>query len=628
MSAIFGIVNKRGKPDPLSLQKIKQAIKHRNTDGEGSWEDEQAAFGFMKLAVYPNQLNENLPLQEQDVVITADARIDNREQLLSLMGLNIKQWEQRADSELILKAYLYWGEKCINHLDGEYAFAIWNKTTRTLFMATDHIGYRPVYYYNAPDGFIFCSESKGVVAAKKTPHYFNNDSLIEYHFGQNYPETYTREVFLLCGATTLKLVDDKLLISKYWEPEPTGKYKFKKDGEWADCLRELLYNAIEKRFNPEMPVGITLSGGLDSTSIACILSELLQKKNKPLYAFSSVLPVGHTGVERDERKYIDLVNKKCPNIVQTYIEAPGAGPFQNVDKAFFNDERFPNYFHYMDNAILEAAQEKNVRALFSGYGGDFWVSWKGNSVVHQLMARGDVQKALQIIYRMSRYEKKNLLKTFAREALRYQQPYHKAKDMFSKKDVNWQVYTVLKDSFTGNYKPHKDPSMETDHSRYMKEYISGGRMGSTMGVFINRAAGYQIQSCDPMFDRHINEFMLEVPIELFVKNGVKRALIRNAMDKIIPPEVQWRKDKMPYSPGFQQRIINSKSFIHDLLKSEESAFVFEKYFSRDRITQHINKVVPEAGFTSSQNVVGPRIMQAVIAANIMTALRAHGYLFE
>jgi hypothetical protein len=89
-----------------------------------------------------------------------------------------------------------------------------------------------------------------------------------------------------------------------------------------------------------VPVGITLSGGLDSTSIACILSEFLQKKNKPLYAFSSVLPVNHIGVERDERKFIELVNQKCPNIVQTYVEAPGAGPFQNVDKALSYDNDF------------------------------------------------------------------------------------------------------------------------------------------------------------------------------------------------------------------------------------------------------------------------------------------------
>jgi asparagine synthase (glutamine-hydrolysing) len=340
MSALFGVIVKRGNPDPSSFHKIKQTIVHRNVDGEGYWKDERAALGFMKMAVYPRQLNENLPLQEGDAVITADARIDNREELLSLMGLNHRQWEQAPDSTLIFKAFLHWGEKCIDHLDGEYVFAVWNKVTRKLFMATDHIGYRPVYYYNGPDEFIFCSESKGVIAAKKTPHYFNDDSLIEYHFGKNYSQTYTRDVYLLSGATTLTLGDNELEIKKYWEPRATGKYGFKKDEEWTDCLRNLLYKAIEKRFNPMVPVGITLSGGLDSTSIACILSEFLQKKNKPLYAFSSVLPVNHIGVERDERKFIELVNQKCPNIVQTYVEAPGAGPFQNVDKALSYDNDF------------------------------------------------------------------------------------------------------------------------------------------------------------------------------------------------------------------------------------------------------------------------------------------------
>jgi asparagine synthase (glutamine-hydrolysing) len=211
MSALFGVIAKLGNPDPSSFHKIKQTIVHRNVDGEGYWKDEHAALGFMKMAVYPRQLNENLPLQEGDAVITADARIDNREELLSLMGLNTSNGAG-ARFYTDFESFLHWGEKCIDLLDGEYVFAVWNKVTRKLFMATDHIGYRPVYYYNGPDEFIFCSESKGVIAAKKTPHYFNDDSLIEYHFGKNYSQTYTRDVYLLSGAITLTLADDELEI--------------------------------------------------------------------------------------------------------------------------------------------------------------------------------------------------------------------------------------------------------------------------------------------------------------------------------------------------------------------------------------------------------------------------------
>jgi asparagine synthase (glutamine-hydrolysing) len=124
MSALFGVIAKLGNPDPSSFHKIKQTIVHRNVDGEGYWKDEHAALGFMKMAVYPRQLNENLPLQEGDAVITADARIDNREELLSLMGLNHKQWEQAPDSTLILKAFCI-GEKS--------ALIFWTENTYSLY---------------------------------------------------------------------------------------------------------------------------------------------------------------------------------------------------------------------------------------------------------------------------------------------------------------------------------------------------------------------------------------------------------------------------------------------------------------------------------------------------------------
>jgi asparagine synthase (glutamine-hydrolysing) len=295
MSAIFGIINKRGGAVAIDcMNQMLSAIKHRSVDGNNIWSNDNVSLGHCLLKIYPQQEFEKQPLSIQSCCITADARLDNREQLASLLKINNRPLRETTDPEIIILAYKQWGEECVNYLDGEFAFVIWDLENHKLFAAVDKIGFRPLFYYDSPELFIFCSEIKGVVAAKPNPNYFNEDSLVEYFYRKGAPNnTFNQEIFSLCGGNVLSLKDDRLTIRKYWNLTKTGTFSFKKDEEWYECARELIYKAVEKRLNPNITTGITLSGGLDSTAIACILSDILKKKNKPLYAFSSVLPIDY-----------------------------------------------------------------------------------------------------------------------------------------------------------------------------------------------------------------------------------------------------------------------------------------------------------------------------------------------
>ena len=629
MSAIFGIINKNGQPvEAITVSKIQQAIAYRATDGSGLWQNENAALGFCKLIVYPQHIKEHLPIESGDIILTADARIDNREQLYGLLDLDKQQWSSEPDTYLILKAYQRWQEKCVDYLEGEYVFVIWNKVSKTLFMVTDHIGFRQIYYYDSPEQFIFCSEIKGIVAVKSTPNYFNEEHLIEYHFKQSPAnETYNKEIFALCGGNTLTLKNNQLNIKKYWVPKPLGKYGFTKDEEWIDCFRDLFYKAIEKRLNPDMPVGITLSGGLDSTAIACILSQLLARKNKPLYAFSSVLPVNHTGIEQDERKYIEIVNRHCPNIIQTYIEAAGVEPFKNVKQAFELFERIPYSFFYTDIALLEAAKEKNVRSLFTGFGGDFWVSWRCKRLVYQLVNQNNIKQAWHLLKQLSYTENESLFYLFRTEYFVHTSLYPYIRKIIKGNKLNWQLHTALKDSFVKrtNYKKHKPILSQTAS---MFEFIETGKMGMCAGMINNINAFYNIQSFTPMFDKDVNEFLAEVPLDMFMYKGHKRSLLRYAMEGIIPKEIQWRKDKLPFAPGYHRKVLQNKNVVDEIIHSSEYDFIFKKYISKETILNHFDTIQPHAGFVQSENIVGLRISQAIISSIVLNGLKKEGYWFE
>jgi asparagine synthase (glutamine-hydrolysing) len=629
MSAIYGIISKTGKPiEPEQVSKLRHAMAHRATDGQGVWENGNAALGFCKLVVYPQQQNEQLPVEAGHLVLTADARIDNRDELYSLLSLDKLQWQHEADSYLILKAYQKWGEQCVEHLQGEFVFAVWNKESHHLFIAADQVGFRPVFYYNGPDQFIFCSEIKGVVAAKTTPNYFNEEHLINYHFRQSdAAQTYNKEVFALCGGNTICLKRDQLAIKKYWTLENRGRYNFTRDEDWIACLRDLMYKAVAKHLNPEVPIGVTLSGGLDSSSVACILSELLAKHNKPLYAFSSVLPLGHGGIEIDERNYIEIVNKHCPNIIQTFVEAPGVGPLDNVADAFEKDESIPNGFFYMDQAIAKAVQEKNVRNLFTGFGGDFWVSWKGNSVIHLLIQQGKYKTAIELLKQLSKNYNTNFLKEIKADYLIYTKTWQQLRKLKPNKAIDWQQQTTLKQELVDKYKHLLDFMPKPDQRVVMQDQLRDGRISRLAGMFANRNGWYGMGTADPMFDKELMEFLIEAPVHLFNKNGWRRGFIRHAMEGVLPTEIQWRKDKLPYNPDFARRSIDGRDKLYEIITTDGAAGMFDKYFSKEIIDKYFDDIKPFAGFGSPTSVMGIRITQAGIACNVLNYLYGNGCLF-
>ena len=264
MSAIFGIIHKNRKPvDQTTINRMTASLEHRAIDGMETWQDEHVMIGHCKLSMVAAEQQQHIPLVMNELIISADIRIDNRATIIKQTGA------QNAHTDIVLlwHAYLKWGEQCVQHLEGEYAFCIWNRITQQCFIATDHIGFRSLYYYNSPDTFIFCSEQKGIAAVKPSPCQFNEISLMEYYFRQSDPtSTYDADIFALCGGNMLTLKDNNVFIKKYWEPEG-GKYSFKKDEEWTDCLKELIYEDVKNRMITDKPIGITQSGDLDSSPL-------------------------------------------------------------------------------------------------------------------------------------------------------------------------------------------------------------------------------------------------------------------------------------------------------------------------------------------------------------------------
>lgn len=163
MSGIFGLIYTEGKPSlQTRLEAMLSALSRRGPDNAGLWHSNTVGLGHRMLCTTPEAHFESLPFHDipSGCIITSDARVDNRDDLIHSLGKNVFKTDVIPDSIILLQAYLKWGESCVNHILGDFAFGIWDTRKRQLFCARDHLGIKPFTYCYQKDSFVFCSEAR------------------------------------------------------------------------------------------------------------------------------------------------------------------------------------------------------------------------------------------------------------------------------------------------------------------------------------------------------------------------------------------------------------------------------------------------------------------------------------
>lgn len=608
MSGIFGILNLDQKPSSRSsLGKMRDAMEHRGVDGSDLHLDEDIGIGHLKSCFTPQSAQENLPYHclSSDLVITADARIDNREELFSHLPICASEKNSIPDSILILKAYEKWGKRCPEYLLGEFAFAIWNKREKTLFCARDHIGFRPLFYYRCHNFFIFSSEIKGIRATGLASIQFNETTLASQWLPleKDNEQTYFKDILRLKCAHTLTVgKDQKYHYCKYWTPEPQKRVRYGSDSDYAEALREIIIQSVSCRLNTNLPVAITLSGGLDSSAIACIAARQLRKKGQSLIAVSSVLPLDHQGIETDERAYIQAVLDQEPNIDIQFVTAEGKGPFDfsDMEKGIHRIETpVPSVF-YLNEALWQAAKDRGARCMFSGLGGDHMVSYQANDALYRLYKDFRWVAGLKLARQLSIIEGKGIPLVFRDFLFRHMLPawflnlllhtkgdkaYHPQKTLKAINSEFQSQYDISAKKIT-NYAQKN----AKDWRHFIVRKIERGKLYfEDLNI---QCSFFNMENLSPFFDKRVVDFFMTVPPEKFFMGGKKRGLFRHAMEGILPPQIQWRNDKGAFSPDFHRRVLSkqqeAKTFL-DSLPQEDPA---RKYLNIDVMRKQFKYVAP------------------------------------
>lgn len=583
MSGILGIYNRNGKPviEKL-LNNMAERIVHRGPDGIKSWKDGPVGLGHLMLHTTPESLAENLPFRSADgnYVITADARLDNRDELIQKLDLKKYKDVIYTDSQLILFSYQKWGENCSAKFLGDFAFAVWDKKKQKLFSARDHFGVKPFYYYLDKNIFVFASEIKALLVHPQIPKQMNETKIADLIIGSyaDKESTYYQKILRLKPATALSVSLNKKRYKTYWQLSKEQETRYKSNKEYAEAYRHLFLQAVNDRMRAAYPVGAMLSGGQDSTSIACAAAEAYKKNNLgALNTYSAVFP---KNAKSDESEYIQSAVEHS-GFIPHYFEADSISPLdahQEVFQYFDGPDRPANIFINLN--INKLVKKDGVRILLDGFDGDTTIS-HGAGLFDELLHK---KKRLRFFGEAYFYTNKYQInyKKFILAYLRvYGFPFlfdnriaesNKPLGVTGKWDTlfshNYKKKINLEDRF--NSMQIMNQVLSSEKEQHFKS-LNRGVLSSTLEQLDKTAAASQIEARYPFFDRRLVEFCLGLPVEQKISRGWTRLVHRRAMQGIMPKKVQWRPGKSNLGHNFKQSLLDyEKEFIHNILIKPEN----------------------------------------------------------
>ncbi|MGB7729029.1 MAG: asparagine synthase-related protein [Candidatus Acidiferrum sp.] len=279
MSGIVGIFHRDGAPiDPTLLQSLVDFLAYRGPDARGSWLETSIGLGHTLLRTTRESDGERQPMSlNERYWIVADARLDCRAELIAELQRTKPELRSNVpDCELILQAYADWGTECVDHLRGDFSFAVWDVKHKRLFCVRDHFGIKPFYYANIGDLFLFSNTLNCIRMHPLVPAELNERALGDFLlFALNYDDATTafRDIQRLPPAHSLTVETRGTRMRRYWSPPTDGRICYAKPEEYVENFKALLESAVSDRLRTDN-IGLLLSGGLDSPSVAVVAKEI------------------------------------------------------------------------------------------------------------------------------------------------------------------------------------------------------------------------------------------------------------------------------------------------------------------------------------------------------------------
>ncbi len=566
MSAVFGIIDRLGHTiDPAYGRRMMAALAHRGPDGQTMERGPGFMLGHCLLDTAGAGPAMGCLLVEGDFVIVADCRIDNRDELLASLDVPA----EASDTKLLLRAYLRWGKDFPNQVLGDFALAIWSTSNQSLYCARDHFGIKPFYYFSGSRYFVFASEPGAIFASGLAESFVLDHRIADFLAGLPPPvdQTSYRDLMRLPPAHYCALSEGGLQLAAYWA------LALPAIGVRADApaeFRRLLAEAVEARLRGSK-AGAMLSGGLDSSSVACLAaSNARQGKASDLPTFSIVFD---ETPELNERPFIDAVLQQG-GFAPTFIPSNRLAHFAELDRILEEQQDLflaPNLA--CARQLHRSAQAQGVRILLDGHGGDE-VAPVGGGRLDELAAQGRWIELWHVLNGalLQNGEKKPIVywKFFRhysslRRFLRIVRSAGRRLGLARKRPhpfntcINPAFAARTEGAARSPKQNARQPGQAVTEQLLHYETLTGPLQSCAFEILDRTAAAAGVEARYPFWDKRLVEFCLSLEPAEKLNDGWGRLILRRAMEGVIPHLVQWRRLKFDFTRHIATSIIRDHS---------------------------------------------------------------------
>ena len=553
---IAGIFRVDGEPIPRGyIDAMVATLRHRGPDGEGTFFAPGIAFGHTRLAIIDLSAASDQPLIDEVAGLTLifNGEIYNYIELREELRALGHSFRSAGDGEVILKAYEEWGSGCLGRLNGMFAIAIWNGRKRELFLARDRFGEKPLYIARAAKGLIFASEMKAVLAVRPELRVPNRRSLYRYlsrgDLDQDH-ESFFAGIESLPAAHYLVLdADGRGVAQRYWHPAAAG-VTMERAGA-IEGFRELLFDAVRIRLRSDVPVGSSLSGGLDSSSIVATINA--QKSSQAVH--QKTFSARFRSNQYDEGRYIQTVVRNVDANSHDIFVEPEQFALDFSELQWHQEEPIASASPFAQWEVMKLAQRESTTVLLDGQGAD------------EILAGYDQAHGMF----WSHWARRGRLDRVGREVLAYVRRYHRIRQpaLFS---IYYSLPDTLRDRLASRYYRSSNivsPSLQHDFApahvdtikafpdRLRNELLrwqTTTQLPELLRYADRNSMAFSREVRMPFLDHRLVEYSFGLPPDLLLHNAVTKVVLREAMRGIVPEEILGRKDKLAYSPPQAQWI--------------------------------------------------------------------------
>ncbi len=541
MCGIAGIYNlKAVQALENDLSKIVKKLEHRGPDDEGLYTHRGLGLGHRRLTIIDLDRRSKQPMLKENLVLVFNGEIYNYVELREVLKNKGHFFTTQSDTEVILVAYQEWGENCVEHFRGMWAFSLYDKDKKILFCSRDRFGIKPFYYYKDENIFSFASEIKGLLELDIEIR-ANLDVVTDYLVTSNHDfqeETFFEDIFQLKASHNLifDLNSGDFEIKKYYDlkaalPSNTSAKEYE----------ETFLESINIHLRSDVPIGTCLSGGIDSSAVAAISHSELKKINKEKNFIA--ITAKSERRESDESSYAKIVADSYN--MKWVTPSPVFDDFiKHIDRCLYHQEEpVIGLSVFMQYWVMKCAHENDLKVLLDGQGGDETLLGYERYYTAYLLTLLKEFKIIKFIQEYISISKKSKLTIKMIFLYMFYFPFFSIRKIVLKKRCSFVKKDYIKKAL--ERLKHRSTTKNSLEDLQINE-LTMNQLSHLLKYEDKNSMAFSIEGRVPFVDHKVVEKAVSLPIEDKIFKGYTKYVLRKILEKFVPKEIAWRTHKFGF----------------------------------------------------------------------------------